>query len=222
MYDTESMGCLLTLSALRTLEVEDWPAPLAALTQLECLFANNVGDPEAFETALGQLRGLTTLALYSQAPERPPPFSHLRHLQRLCLCTTGCDLADLSLPSGPWLASIRWLGLNFDVLTAAVDLLCGAPQLEYLCCLDCPERTAGEMRPQWRAFWEFAATHSPLRCLGFVADDGNDFKLLLIDALLHLKERRPALQLRRYDDIDAFRADMLNCDSIPAGSGTSF
>jgi len=62
--------------------------------------------------------------------------SALPRLQRLCFEKHGVPLAgaDTSLPQGPWLASIRWLGLPWEVLESALGILADrAACLEYLC-----------------------------------------------------------------------------------------
>lgn len=45
---------------------------------------------------------------------------------------------------------------------------------------------------------DFLATHPPLRCFAFEGSDGPSLHLL--DAVLELKARRPALQLCRLND----------------------
>lgn len=52
--------------------------------------------------------------------------------------------------------------------------------------------------PLWPAFWQFVATHPPLcRLLYEVASGASNCPFRLLDALLVLKERRPALQVQR-------------------------
>jgi len=217
------MGMLTSLASLRTLRIgadTRLPSCLSTLTGLEQLATSqDMGvDGEALEAALPNLQRLTCLSLFCQAYMHIlPTIASLPHLQRLCFdgnaAVTG---ADLSLPQGAWLASIRWLGLPWEVLEPAVGTLQGAPNLEYLCSLGNPIPFLPE---EWRTFWRFVATHPPLRCLGVECEQGEPELGPLLDTILALKQRRPDLQLRRLGAAEhdkSFCLEVLDCPDIPS------
>lgn len=112
--DADELAVAITrLPSLRSLRLVDWPEGLVALTALECLDICCLGGDSlnSFEAALGEMARLTSLSLYSEDMERlPPTLSGLHALRRACFCTINCHLTDFTLPVGPWLASLRWLG----------------------------------------------------------------------------------------------------------------
>lgn len=114
-------------------------------------------------------------------------------------------------------------GLPFIDLLPAVGALTGAGRLEYLCCLEFPQRGRSSADAEdWDALWGFLAAHPPLRCFAINASSGQP-SVALLDALLDLKCERPGLQLRRMprgDENYSFWYDILDCDDIPEGAGT--
>lgn len=104
-------------------------------------------------------------------PWLPPSISGLTRLQRLCAQREyPHDFLDLSLPSGPWLGSLRWLGLPWDCLDApgALEVLRSATRLEFLCSLSLPyiDTDSDGCWDHWDAFFEFLVAHPSLRCFG--------------------------------------------------------
>lgn len=117
-----------------------------------------------------------------------------------------------------------------------MDLLRAASRLAYLFsagaphALNCSRETTFE---RWRAFWEFVATHPPLRCLAYAPN--LDFESqerqgshLLVRALFMLNHRRPGLQLRQLaiaHDLNpkrmCFFNEIVHCTSILSGPGVA-
>jgi len=222
------MGVLASLASLISLKICNGPrlpACLSALTRLERLFAtaHMEVDGAALEAALPRLQRLTRLLLFCHTFERiPPAIASLSCLQRLCFDGSAADaLADLSLPQGAWLASIRWLGLPWGVLRSAVGTLRAAPHLEYLCSSSIP--TDGTSSEEWAAFWRFVAAHPPLRCLGMEHQGGGECSPaeLLLDTILTLRQRHPELQLRRLGAGKGFITEVLHCTDIPSDPAPS-
>lgn len=203
------------------------PAGLSALTQLECLGvgmqdgAAEPGEMEAWAgavaAALPRLTRLTTLALSVGDPEFEwglRAIARLPRLQRLWLWDeNNAGPYSPATLDGPCLASLRWLALRWEWLEGAAAALRGAPRLEYVCSLSTPAPAptyeedeageAGEAQAAWDAAWDALATHAPLRCFSFESHNQRpSFELL--DALLGLKTRRPALRVQRL----ALRADI--------------
>lgn len=110
-------------------------------------------------------------------PWLPPSITGLTRLQRLCAQRDSTeDFHDHSLPGGPWLASLRWLGLPYGCLSLpeALAALRSATRLELLCSLRYPRLVGNETSSEERfnAFFEFVAAHPPLRCFSEVAGAG--------------------------------------------------
>lgn len=173
----------------------------------------------------------------------PAAVASLPKLQRLCLL--GSNVSG-TLPAGPWLDNLRWFGAPWALLEAGIGTLAAARHLEYLSSVTMPSFIAfnvgGPRAQRWAAFWDFAAEHPPLRCLGIdtafhgvLNDDTDDTddtddsdaeevaqpSLALLDALLRLKHRRPGLQLRRtpQDGPGGFVIECAMCKSILVGPG---
>ncbi len=232
-YSPEGQGALTALASLRHLHVFLCPAPacLPALTSLEHLFlVTGTADLTLqLEAALAQLTGLTSLVIRADSQRIPPALGGLSRLQRLSWSGWDDDEpADTRLPDGPWLASIRWLGLPWPILERSALALADAPQLEYLCASTMPEPsivmvdgTDGGTR--WRRFWRFLVAHPPLRCFGLDAepydmedeDDGPAERPSadLLQALLLLRGMRPALRLRCL--VHDFEIEVIDCSDIP-------
>lgn len=104
----------------------------------------------------------------------PPSLAGLQHLRRLCFWLQADAITDASLPQGPWLQSIRWLGVPIKCLLAEGTLaeLSAAGELEFLCSLGVPALTSLGMQvpedfwARWDVLWSWLAAHPPLRCFG--------------------------------------------------------
>ncbi len=124
------------------------------------------------DVALRQLTQLRRLAISCSAVTSvPPSITALGCLERLFF---SCGAADpASLPPGPWLLSLRWLGTDWaEALVAAEDGVLGQmPRLEYLCLFGNP--TAEKRADAWDALWALLASHPPLRCFGEWASGGS-------------------------------------------------
>jgi len=212
-YTTDGMALLTALASLRHLNLEDPVMPpdcLPELTWLERLEYR--GDVWLLGEALPSLQRLTCLALFDgfedSCQNTLPALAGLSRLQRLCIDGEFDSGADLSLPQGPWLASIRRLGLPWAGLEPAAGVLRRAPCLEYLCVFihhDFPGYCC--TAPGAHPLWELAATHPPLRLLGFcVTWNHSRFTGVpsVAGAAATLKVRRPQLRLGIFQsDADA-------------------
>lgn len=215
------------------------PSELSRMTQLECLGVSQMGevaeDPrqEWFGTlgrALPRLTRLTTLALAIESAEAwdddwdIQAIARLPRLQRLWLWHEFEAPYALAALVGPCLASLRWLALSWGWLQAAAPALRGAPQLEYVCALSTPLLGSEDQAAAWDAAWDWLATHPPLVCLAFESGGEPAPSYALLDALVALKARRPALHVRRYeerDDIPHYNgsiayAQMMEARDVPA------
>jgi hypothetical protein len=227
-YTPAGFAALESLAALRRLRMINCHAPacLPALTGLEHLFldthAGDIDLTDQLEGAFEQLQGLTSLVLRVLSQWVPASLGALSRLQRLSFSVWDEEeLTDCSLPAGPWLASILWLGLPWPVLQhSAAAVLANAPQLEYLCSHSLPE-TDRVSDPCWRRFWRFLVSHLPLHCfavtVGPMGGLGREEELPsfeLLRALLQLQRTRPALRLRCVADVD-FQRELCELQSIP-------
>jgi len=209
------MAPLAALTSLRVLWLEHinhLPACLSALAWLEQLDVGMAEEPSegGINAALPSLHSLTCLSLFRFDNQRmPPALAQLPRLQRLSFDGWPDFDVDLSLPQGPWLASIRWLGLPWEVLEPALSALASAPHLEYLCAIF---GTAPPALPEAHPLWAFAATHPPLRCLGIQAADPTD--PFTPEAAAALRLRRPGLRWRYLEGGD-FKGELLGCETIP-------
>ena len=232
--DPASLQALTSLSGLRRLSLEGlvWmPGCLAHMPQLQQLELHCIADVEDDELqvlhlGLHALQQLTSLALDFRYCTRVP--AAVAGLQRPQRCTLYMNpRAEDALPAperrlagGPWLGSLRWLGLCWAAALENIDVLAAAQRLEYLCLLDALDAKVMIADPAFPCrFWDWAATHQPLRCLAFehTADDG-PAPLHMFDAVLDLAVRRPGLLVRRTGRGDAccFCEEMLQLDGIPA------
>jgi len=86
----------------------------------------------------GALPNLTALALpcWPGRNDIQGSVGALQRLRRLTVCTDWFFSGDIgckgSIPQGPWLASIRWLGLRWGILKSGAAVLASACRLEYL------------------------------------------------------------------------------------------
>jgi len=190
--------------------------------------SKNESNVASLTAALPHLSNLTTLCLFVDALEViPPGITALRHLQRLLIDNYGAPgnaSSGVALPGGPWLASLRWLGLPWAALEASSGGLDGTSQLEYVCSLGLPYASGnaddvGSNHDRWRVFWQFVGSHQPLKCLAVEARDNDTPSMFLFDEVLILKQRRPHLQLRRITQGSFFIE--LEAESIPSGTAPS-
>lgn len=233
-YSSDSMACLSRIQPLTRLEMTGalrLPASLPEMTWLACLNVRQHDDADeedeeewaaALGAALPNLTNLTTLVLTSDM--QPQHFyitavGRLPRLQRLHICSEYKDTRlDTRVFGGPCLSSLRWLSLPWQWVEHAVPALGGATQLEYLCALDLPAKGNGtEREAAWDAAWAFLATHPPLRFFDFEGNE--DPTLPLLDAVLALNSRRPALQVQRIEEFEGEPSvayhQVLNAPSIP-------
>lgn len=227
-YTSASMACLSTLTTLRRLEctnTHSLPSTLSAMTWLGCLNCgqNRGASAEAAEAwheiehaALPRLARLTALVLgCSTNSSNLLSVAQLPRLQRLWYEPDPADpLPDPAALSGPWLASLCWLGLPWGVLERVADALRAAPRLEYLCSLTLP---ACADEAHWRAAWDFLATHPPLRRFLIEIERESPPTWPFVDALVELRNRRPALVVRRtsYTPVSGFHIELLDEPNIP-------
>ncbi len=100
----------------------------------------------------------------------PPSIGEMPRLERLHLQQDYSEgMVVIELPRGPWLRSVRWLGLPWECLDDPdnLEVLRSTAQLEFLCALTLP--CIGDREDSfvhWDAFFEWVATHPPLRCFG--------------------------------------------------------
>jgi hypothetical protein len=213
-YTADGLAVLQAIASLRCLRLvnSSMPACLPALTGLQQLLivCYPASVSEELAAALPQLRSLTALIVRAVGQRIPAALSSLSSLQRLSLSSfdDADETEESRLPVGPWLASIRWLGLPWPVLQRSAAALACATQLEYLCTLSMPETAASsdaESSARWRRFWRFLASHPPLRCFavetGHYGDAAEPQALgrpwvELLRALLLLRGMRPDLRIR--------------------------
>lgn len=234
-YTPAGFNALANLASLRRLRIINCHAParLPALTGLEHLFLDtHSGDIDLsgqLEDAFAQLRSLTSLVLRVLSHWVPVALGSLSRLQRLSFSMWHADeLNYAGLPAGPWLASIRWLGLPWPVLEhSAAAVVANAPNLEFLCSNTLPE-TPLVNDHYWCRFWRFLTTHPPLRCfaveMGPVGGLGQATVLPsfeLMRALLQLQRTHPALCLRCVAGVD-FQHELCESESIPEQDPPAF
>lgn len=221
--DSASLSLLSNLPALRHLAVGQCghlsPAPSCAGPLLERLvIVCDSFNAASLEACLPRLSGLTTLCIHDSStlclrhkPDLavlmnrdptmlrfPPALAQLPRLQRLLLDVVTRRATDFSLPHGPWLHTIKWLSLPALFLQAGAGTLASAPQLQNLCSIGAPHAAASLGGPErdWQPFWELAASHPPLCCLGVASLDAA-CPAGMAEPLLALSRRRPALRLRK-------------------------
>ena len=110
-------------------------------------------------------------------------------------------MSDDALPAGSWTHSLRRLAVEYDVAEASVPQLTQASHLSHLSLLNLPEKGASpELVRRWVAFWDFAASHPPLRTLSFRDPDDYDAYVVtlvmnLLGPCMRLAAKRPRLQV---------------------------
>lgn len=147
---------------------------------------------------LHPLTGLTGLSLSYECDRLPDALAQLSQLHWLQVDSQG-GTAD-ALPAGDWLRSLRWLALEYDVAEASVPQLTQATRLSRLSLLNLP--TMGDLQVyvrRWAAFWQFAATHPPLRTLDIRIDEFTEFTGNVVcdplEACMRLTAKRPSLRV---------------------------
>ena len=216
VYAAEDLAALSGLTSLTRLllwRVDKLP-PLEALTalagSLRVLEIHSwVGDGALLDGCAAALTGLQTLALdFGGWPNTHlwlPPAALAAQLPRLrSLALTSYAVTGAESDEGRWpgalpacAPSLRWLALPLELALPSLAALAHAQQLETLCVL-LPSNSLSFDAGQWAAFWQFVATHPPLRRFVYevpATSLANNF--MLLDALLLLQRRRPALQVQR-------------------------
>lgn len=166
------------------------------------------------------LSRLHTLSLNCFLFDRfPLSLASLPPLQRLCLEYMDEDAA-LSLPPGPWAASLRWLAAPWWALHANTDLLRVATALEHLSChgLRSPDGEDAASRALWTDFWARLEVLPALRCLCIhhaCLASATVLPPALGQAVLTLAGRRPALRLHLLET-SGLMATLLYMADIPA------
>ncbi len=79
-----------------------------------------------------------------------------------------------------------------------LHVLAAASQVEHFCLAEIPvSRVPPREEALWQQFWEWAATHPPLRCLSLEANPEDKTALVLqLASLVELGRRRPELRIR--------------------------
>jgi len=226
-YAADGMAPLTALPALRQLRlpgVKGLPACLSALTRLEQLQLPTLHGSIHLNNALARLQNHTSLSLACPDYQHIPlALAELPLLQRLCFTGYPAANADITLPQGPWLASIRWLGLPLEVLETALGFLNSAACLEYLCVM--VPYSANYAIPEAHPLWTFAAAHPPLRWLSFStwSEFPNNTCHILrcffrqpttVSATAALRLRHPGLRVRGPSP-SVFVNEMLDAHTIP-------
>ena len=211
-YSSGSLAAISSLTALTRLAlciVKVCP-PVEALAALApsrraLEVHGRCGRAGDLDRAIGVLTALESLALDFGAgrftgPEVPSAVMGLPKLQRLSL--SYYSISSQQAPRTPPtpalpLSHLHWVALPLVVALRLTGLLEQARSLETLCLLLPPASTVMDAEC-WSAFWQFVATHPPLRSLPYeVPADSPTCSLQLLDALVLLQRRRPALQVRR-------------------------
>lgn len=122
----------------------------------------------------------------------------LANLQRVYLeCRDSAEVVPL--PLGRWLRSLRWLGLNVNLLASSIDALQAATGLEFAAILDCDESVQAVSQPAAIALFQWLAGHPPLCRVTF---GEYSFRTELFAApsfayrLAQLRDHRPGLLVR--------------------------
>lgn len=165
--------CLSALRTLRHLSLYEWSDADAPYAEMAVLLN---------EPGLGHLTRLTALLLEGEGINGVlPAIGSLPQLQRFFCWTEQADGAVL--PAGPWLRSIRWLGVHPAVLCGSVPLLASAAQLELVGLAVTPAADLLES-PGWDGFWQWAGQHPPLRRVHL----DFDIQQLWDERLLHMED----------------------------------
>ncbi len=121
----------------------------------------------------------------------------LCHLERWDERETAAQV--VTLPSGPWLGSLRWLSADIGTLLSSVEALHTAAALE---CVSVAESSADSPAIDWSslaaaAFFDWLAHHPPLRRLSIEWPGSESSELTITKGFLvqfaQLCRRRPSL-----------------------------
>ena len=192
---------LLRLRGITYMNAQIQPSPaLAEMTQLRHLELTPQGRPHEIapqlDAALRQLQQLTALVLKGRLMlSIPPAVAGLRYLQRCMLGRYQGQPLGGPLPGGPWMASLRWLCADWEVLCAS-PVLVAADRLEYICVSSMPRNESQDFPLSSAAFWHWAATHPPLRRLSLQTHSA-PLPPEVFDAVMALRDARPALVVHR-------------------------
>ncbi len=225
--EDDALQVLGSASSLTSLRIEGVAslAGLEAATQLRQLelVQDDFHDESFFEELPAALQRLHTLSLeYYVLYCVPRSVANLLCLQRLCLALRFPDMtnnvAAAPLPTGHWLASLRWLAAPREVLQASASVLHAATCLEHLSCLGLPQPGGADerSRARWDAFWSCLASLPALRCL-CIHDSYYEKhpSPALSQALLELTCRQPELKQHLLQAPSA-PEDLLTMADIPA------
>ncbi|KAL4420603.1 hypothetical protein ABPG75_010285 [Micractinium tetrahymenae] len=186
------------LTSLQVLELEcssiEWGevtdavnASLQSLPQLRGLWLDaDIGGSDAFPTAAALLSSLQWLHLHPNS------------------------WSGGSLPAGSWQRSLRRLVLHPGVAAASMQFMEGLPQLDHLSLLWPPNLAGAASERPWRAFFDWAARHPPLRRLDWRLDlDCSESHLSVspatMNAMVQLGRRRPALCLECLENTRVYK-----------------
>lgn len=217
------------LTNLRQLEVRqlvpecactEHPQELTSQAACACLQMDSaVESTDVMEGLLAAMPGLTTLALhlFGAVLHLPRGVTALRHLRRLSFSTYADGPVETSLPAGPWLAQLRWLGLPWQMAVPAAASLATATQLQHLCLFALPPydlcSDQGVAPEQWAAFWRAMQAHPCVRSLFYKVAQGKAVvPSAFVDGLLQLGRRRPEMRIVRTED------DCADDSEAPPGS----
>lgn len=179
------------------------PGLAAALTCLTGLYDLWIGGdyPSVLPalTALSQLEKLGLLLYTHEAAEEggAEPAAEAAAAPQAAAVDAELQAAALpSLPIGPYLSGLAELDVNWPLLANSLPALQQASALEYLGVNDMPtpEATPEE---SWDAAFHWLAHHPPLQELSLKLSDDEQFGFATFDALMRLKDRRPALKVAR-------------------------
>jgi hypothetical protein len=124
----------------------------------------------------------------------------MQRLQRFLFWNGDGQPGNFGLPLGPWLGSLRWLGLTWPAARLSVGSLTAATRLEHLVMTEQPDSSTAGDTETWAAFWDFVRAHPPLRCLTFSIPPTSrqPMDCMFVDAVLDTA--RPPLLIKRVDD----------------------
>ncbi len=224
----DSLAPLASLPSLRNLHLHDHalPASLARLTQLKVLSVARMFSDWAAPlwAVLPALQQLTTLSLkfgwLDRSQPLVPSLASLPRLERVCFTVEGFhDMFTLPLPAGPWVSYLRVLAAPFCILRPSIELLRGAGKLEHPTSLGppMPDGMPDGPCPGWRAFFDFLASHPPLRCFCVESDPGEFIRREFVTAMCRLHCSRPGLLWRHADC--GYTAKHFLQDSLPTFAG---
>lgn len=212
-YSAHSMADLSSLQCLTGLSLDcaaAAPATLAAMSGLRELRISGCHETEplsGLDAQLSHLTQLTWLWLGGAYLYTLPALASLQQLEHFGIWTEedvpmegGDGQALPRLPDGPYLHSLRDLDLTWPLMVKSLPALRQATALTQIVLGSMP--SADDTPPgTWTAFWDWAAHHPPLKALRFCLDEEWDgpFSCAMFDAVMRLRELRPALSVSRLE-----------------------